>query len=227
MAFCNSCGTTLTPGTRFCSKCGAAILGSAAAPVGATPSPTPPTPPTPPVVNAPVVPAVGGGGALKVILIVVAVVVFVGILGVVSAGFFAWHVAHHTHIRQNGDRVNVETPFGSVATTKDPEEAARNLGVELYPGAEVMKEGAASTTFGGVHTAALSATSSDSVDKVSSFYKAKFPNAMVTSSDSGRCDIVANDHKSMVTINIEAEGDKTKIQITNVTHKSDSNSSSN
>jgi hypothetical protein len=66
------------------------------------------------------------------------------------------------------------------------------------------------------------------VDKVASFYKSKFPNAMVTTSDAGRCTIISNDHKSMVTINIEAEGDKTKIQITNVTRKSDAaNSSSN
>jgi hypothetical protein len=224
MAFCNSCGATLSPGTRFCSKCGTAILGSAAAPSAATSSATPPTPP---VVGAPPVPAVGGGSALKVILIVVAVIVFVGILGVASAGFVAWRIAHRTHVRHDGDNVKVETPFGTVETTKDPDEAARNLGVELYPGAEVLKHGGASATFGGVHTASLSATSSDSVEKVSSFYKAKFPDAMVTSSDSGRCNIVANDHKSMITINIEAEGDKTKIQITNVSHKSESNSSSN
>ena len=223
MAFCNSCGASLNPGTRFCNKCGAAILGSAAAPAGAVPSVTPPTPP---VVTAPPVPA-AGGGALKVILIVVAVVVFVGILGLASAGFVAWHIAHRSHVRQNGDDVTVETPFGSVETTKDPDQAARNLGVELYPGAEVLKHGAASATFGGVHTASLSAESDDSVDKVSSFYKAKFPDAMVTSSDSGRCSIVSNNHGSMITINIQAEGDKTKIQITNVTHKSDSNSSSN
>ena len=224
MAFCNSCGITLTPGTRFCSKCGAAILGSAATPSAATPLVTPPTPP---VVTAPPVPAAGGGGALKVILIVVAIVVFVGILGVASAGFVAWRIAHRTHVRQHGDDVSVETPFGSVEATKDAGEAARNVGVELYPGAEVMKQGAASATFGGMHTASLRAESSDSVDKVSSFYKAKFPDAMVTSSDSGRCNIVANDHKSMITINIEAEGDKTRIQITNVTHQSGSSSSSN
>jgi hypothetical protein len=223
MAFCNSCGASLTPGIRFCNKCGAAILGSAAAPTIAAPSGTPPTPP---VVTAPPAPA-AGGGALKVILIVVAVVVFVGILGLASAGFVAWRIAHRSHVRQNGNDVTVETPFGSVETTKDPDQAARNLGVELYPGAEVLKHGAASTTFGGVHTASLSAESDDSLDKVSSFYKAKFPDAMVTSSDSGRCSIVSNNHGSLITINIQVEGDKTKIQITNVTHKSESNSSSN
>jgi hypothetical protein len=49
---------------------------------------------------------------------------------------------------------------------------------------------------------------------------------MVTTSDAGRCTIISNDHGNMVTINIEAEGGKTKIQITNVTRKS-ANSSSN
>ncbi len=50
---------------------------------------------------------------------------------------------------------------------------------------------------------------------------------MVTTSNSGRCTIIANEHDSMITINIEAQGDKTKIQITNVSHKSGENSSSN
>ena len=51
------------------------------------------------------------------------------------------------------------------------------------------------------------------------FYKAKFPNATVTSSDQNRCNIVSNDQKNMITINIEADGDSTKLQITNVSKK--------
>jgi flagellar basal body-associated protein FliL len=173
-------------------------------------------------------PPAQGGGALKVILIVVGVIVLLGILSVASIGFFAWRVARHAHVHQDGNNVTVETPFGSVKTTQDPAEAARNLGVDLYPGAEVSRNGAQSATFGGVHTASLTSESTDSVDKVSSFYKAKFPNAMVSSSDAGRCTIISNDNKTMITINIEARGDKTKIQITRVSRNSDStNSSSN
>ena len=62
--------------------------------------------------------------------------------------------------------------------------------------------------------------------KVSAFYKQKFPDATVTSCDAGRCTIVSNDHGRILTINIDSEGDKTKIQITNVSHKSDAENSS-
>jgi uncharacterized OB-fold protein len=223
MAFCNSCGTSIVPGTRFCSKCGAPILASTIPLAGAvTSTPVSSLPPT----SVPPTGTTQGGGALKAILIVVGVVVLVGVIGIVSLGVFAWRVAHHSHVRQDRNNVKVETPFGSVETSKDPEEVARNLGVELYPGAEVLKNGANSATFGGIHTLSLNSESSDSVDQVASFYKPKFPNAMVTTSGAGRCTIISNDHKNMVTINIEAQGGKTKIQITSVTHNSDSADSS-
>src|SRR5271155_4854763 len=216
MAFCNSCGANIAPGTRFCNKCGAAVLASTPvqAPTAGAPPPAPAPAPT------------SGGGALKAILIVVGVIVLVGILGVASLGFFAWRVAHHTHVRHDGDNVKVETPFGTVESTKDPQEAARTLGVDPYPGAEVLKEGSASMTFGNVHTAALNFETSDSVDKVCSFYKPKFPNAMVVTSDANQCTIVSNDKKNMITINAKVDGSKTKIVISNVSKSGAANSPS-
>jgi hypothetical protein len=222
MAFCNKCGSPIVAGTRFCNKCGAPILAStlpSAAPASPSPSSAAGFPPP--------APTQGGSNSLKVLLIAVGVIILLGILGIASAGFFAWRIAHRTRVHQNGDNLKVETPFGSVETTKDPAEAARNLGVDLYPGAEVLKDGTATATFGGVHTVSVNSETTDSVDKVSSFYKSKFPNAMVTTSDSGRCTVIANEHNSMITINVEGQGDKTKIQITNVSHKSGENSSSN
>jgi hypothetical protein len=222
MAFCNSCGATLGPGARFCNKCGAAVITS-----GQTPASTSAAPP-PSVSAAPagtIQPAPSqGGSALKVVLIVVGVIVLIGILGVASVGFFAWRVARHTHVRQEGDNVKVETPFGTVESTKDPQEAARNLGVDVYPGAKVLKDGAASASFGGVHTVTVSMETDDSVDKVTSFYKSKFPNAMVTTSNASESTIVSNDRKNLITINIRAEGDRTKISISNVTGKFGSSS---
>lgn len=223
MAFCNSCGANIIPGTRFCNKCGAAVLASTAVASG-----TPAVGATSPVVTtAPASPTPSsGGGALKVILIVVGVLVLMGVLAVCSVAFFAWRVARHAHIRQDGDNVKVETPFGSVETTKDAGEAARTLGVDIYPGAEVLKEGSSSMTFGTVHTSTLNAETADSPEKVCAFYKPKFPNAMVMSTASNQCSIVSNDQKNMVTINAKEQGGKTRIVIANVSKAKSSGSSS-
>ncbi len=221
MAFCNSCGANIVPGTRFCNQCGAAILTSSLPPSAA--SPVPPVPPTAAVPTSP--PA--SGGALKAVLIIGGVIVLVGILGLASLGFFAWHVAHRTRIRQNGDNVSVETPFGSVHTNSDPQAAARDLGVDVYPGAQVLQEGATSMNFGNMHTSTLNFETPDSLDKVCSFYKPKFPNAMVVTSDANQCTIVSNDKTNTITITAKSQNDKTRIVIANVSRSGAANSSSN
>jgi uncharacterized OB-fold protein len=212
MAFCNACGATLNPGTKFCNKCGATVAPGTSA-SGVAPAVASTTP-----VAAPV--PTGGGSALKVILIVVAVIVAFGILGVATVGIIGYYIASRSHINQQGDHVKVETPFGSVESSKDPEQAAKDLGVEIYPGAELQKNGASSVSLGNMHTATAFFESNDASDKICSFYKAKFPGAMVTTSEQNHCTIVSNDKRNMITINIEASGDTTKLQITNVSKKS-------
>src|SRR5271165_2147680 len=200
MAFCNSCGATLNDGTKFCNKCGAAVPAGPAVPgVTATAPPAPLAPP----------PSKGGSSALKIILIIVAVIIGLGILGIATVGFIGYRIAKSAHVTQHGDQVKVETPFGSVETSKDPEQVAKDLGVDVYPGAQVQKNGTATVTFGNMHTVAASFESSDSVDQICSFYKSKLPAANVTSSD----------QKNMITINVQASGGTTKLQITNVSKK--------
>lgn len=223
MAFCNSCGADLAPGARFCKKCGAPILSSS--PASVAPSPAVPPPPGVPTAAVVTPPPAGSNGALKAILIVVGVVVLIGILGIASLVFFGLHVARHARVRQDGNNVKVETPFGSVETTKDPREAAKNLGVEVYPGSQVLTEGASSASFGSVRTATLNFETADSPDKVCGFYKPKFPNAMVVTSQSDQCNIVSNDEKNTITVNVKAEGGKTRIIITHVSKGSESSSS--
>jgi hypothetical protein len=222
MAFCNSCGATLVEGTRFCSKCGAAVLSSSPSAPGAAPAAVGSMPPLPQPIPA----QSSGSGAMKTVLMIVAVIVVVGFLLIAAAGFAAWHFAHRSHIRQEGGNVKVETPFGTVESTKDPEEAARVIGVDLYPGAEILKQGANSATFGGVHTATIKSETTDSLDKVSIFYKARLPNATVMACDSDQCTIVSNEAKNVTTINLRANGNKTTILISSVTHKSDTGKSS-
>jgi hypothetical protein len=206
MAFCNSCGVSLDPGTKFCNKCGAAV---SSAPAGAVSASTAGTP----------APTQGGGsGVLKVILIVVGVFVILGVLAVSTVAFIGWRVARNMHVKQEGNHVKIDSPFGSMETSRNPEDIARDLGVDIYPGARAERNGSATATFAGIKTASAVFKSSDSVDQVSAFYKAKLPNAMVTTSDQNRCTIIAQDQKNMTTINIQPDDGETKIQITRVSH---------
>jgi zinc-ribbon domain len=207
MAFCNSCGASLDPGTRFCNKCGAAVSSAPSAGVVAVPPAAAPAPTQG-----------GGSGVLKVILIVVGVFVILGVLAISTVGLIAWRVARTSHLRHEGEHVKIDSPFGSLETSKNPEEMARDLGVDIYPGARAEKNGSATASFAGIRTASAVFKSSDSVDQVSTFYKAKFPNAMVTTSDENRCKIIAQDSKNMTTIDIQADDGQTKIQITHVSH---------
>jgi zinc-ribbon domain len=214
MAFCNSCGATLNSGAQFCNKCGTVVTGAPLASATPIPAATP----------------TAGGSAIKIVLIVIAVIASLGVLGLATIGVIGWHFARHSHVTHEGDHVKVETPFGSVETSKDPAQVASDLGIDIYPGAVAQKSGAASATFAGVRTVAASFQTSDSPDKVCSFYKSKFPNANVTTTDSNHCTIVSTDKQNVVTINVEAhvfkepnQGDYTAFQISSVTKKSSSN----
>jgi zinc-ribbon domain len=205
MAFCNSCGAPLNEGTKFCNKCGAAVSGSPAAiaqPI------------------APVPPSKGGSSALKVILVVVGVIVLIGVLGMVTCGIVIHRAMKSARVSQKGDNVKVETPFGNMETSTDPEQTAKDLGVEIYPGADLRKEGTASVTFGSLHTVTANFESNDSVDKICDFYKQKFPSAQVASSDQTHCSIVSGDKGTSTTISVQSSGDGSRFTIVSMTKKS-------
>lgn len=210
MAFCNSCGATLPEGTKFCNKCGAAVTGnpsgmSTSRPVQA-PMPAPP-------------PSKGSSSALKIVLGVIGGVVLIGILAMVTCGIVIHRAIKSAKVTQNGQNVKVETPFGSIDTTTDPEQTAKDLGIEIYPGAEVQKAGTASVTFGSIHTVTGSFESSDPVSKVCDFYKSKFPDANVSSSDQNQCSIVSGVGTNSTTITVQSNGDGSRFTIAKVTKK--------
>lgn len=203
MAFCNSCGATLEPGAKFCAKCGTTV-----------PLPSAISPTVPPIQAAP---SQGSSGALKVILIVVAVIIAIGVLGIGTLVFVVRRVAHNTHVRNNNGNVRVETPFGTVQSTNDPDQASRNLGIDPYPGARVLKGNSA--TIGGMHTVEAEFETNDSAEKVMTFYSSKLPNANTTTKDQDNYSIVSNNNNNLITIKIETEEGKTLIKIASVTGK--------
>ena len=206
MAFCNSCGAPLNEGTKFCNKCGAAVSGvpaTAAQPI----APGPP-------------PSKGGSGALKIILVIVGVIVLMGVLAMVTCGIVIHRAIKSAKVSQKGDNVKVETPFGNMETSTDPEQTAKELGVEIYPGAELRKEGTASVTFGSLHTVTANFESNDSVDKVCDFYRQKFPSAQVASSDQTHCSIVSGDKGNSTTVSVQSSGNGSRFTIVSMTKKS-------
>jgi len=207
MAFCNSCGATLDGGAKFCTKCGATQ------PAGRASSAVPSSP----VATTTAVPQ--SNNALKIILIVVAVIVGLGILGVAAVSFIGYRIATHSRVRNQDGNVRVETPFGTVQSTTDPDEAARNLGIDLYPGAAVVKGTTSNMNMGNMHTAAAEFETSDPADRVAEFYKSKVPGANVISSTADHYAIISTDKKNMLTINIEPRDGKTRIHIARVTGK--------
>ncbi len=217
MAFCNSCGATLADGTKFCSKCGAIVT----APVVAAASGFTPVTAAPvtPVAVTPAPGSGGGSGALKIILIIIAVLAGLGILagGAVVYGVYrVRNAVNHSRVHQDGDNVKVETPFGNISSSTNPDQVAKDLGIDIYPGAEVQKNGASSAAFGNIHTVSAKFESSDSVDKVCTFYQEKFPQAQSSATDRNHCTLVSNDSGNMVTIHVTASGDGSNFQITTV-----------
>jgi hypothetical protein len=197
MAFCNSCGAQLAEGTKFCGKCGAGITGAPAAPQAIAPGPPPSS---------------ESSSALKMVLVIVGVIVLIGVLGVATIGIIGYRIAKSSKVSQKGENVKVETPFGSMETSTDPQKTAEDLGIEIYPGAEVEKTGTASVTLGSFRTISANFESNDSVDKVCDFYRSKVPNATVQNSDKSQCSIVATGEGS-TTITAHSSGDGSTFKI--------------
>jgi len=212
MAFCNSCGATLDGGAKFCTKCGATQ------PVGKASSAAPSSPAPIATTSAP-----KNSSALKIILIVVAVIVGLGILGIGVVSFigyrFAHRIASESRVHNRDGNVRVETPFGTVQSTTDPEEAARDLGIESYPGATVVKGTTSKMNMGNMHTAAADFETGDAPSAVADFYKSKVPGANVISSEADHYAIISTDKKNMLTISIEPKDGKTRIHIAKVSGK--------
>jgi hypothetical protein len=161
-------------------------------------------------------PAAKSSSGSKTILIVVLVIVGFIVLGIAGLGIVGWQIARHSRVHKNGDQVKVETPFGTMESTNNADDALKKLGIDVYPGARSQK-GAAVTSFAGMHTVTAPYESDDSADKVADFYKAKFPNANVSVSDSDHYTIASTDKNAVTTITVEARNGTTTFVITNVT----------
>jgi hypothetical protein len=173
--------------------------------------------------TTPVATTGGGSNVLKIVLIVVAVIVGLGIIGAGTAAYFIHravkNVQSRVHVEDRNGKVKVQTPFGNIESSEDPDEAAKNLGVEIYPGATIIKGSTANLTLGKTHTAAAEFETSASPKEVADFYRSKFPSATVMSQESDHFSLVAGDKENVTTISVEPREGMTRISVSRMSGK--------
>ena len=220
MAFCTNCGSTMDANAHFCTKCGKSVTPSATAPAATAAAPAQSyAPPAQTYTPQAVAPSSGGSNVLKIVLIVVGVFVLIGVLSAAGMIYTAHRIRNRIrngiYVSQNGKDSTVDTPFGRASTSKsDARSVARQIGVDVYPGAEGGESSTAQ--FGNMTTASLKLTTDDSLDKVAAFYKSRFPNAMVSQEGSNKFTLVGGDKDGTLTITAESYGSGTRIEIAKV-----------
>jgi len=209
MSFCTGCGNNVDPASKFCDKCGKPMSAMPAQPAASTGAAAARAPlPAPP-------PAKQGGGLLKPLLIIFGVLALLFILAVVGMVGFGIYVAKQAKVHQNPDgSAKIETPFGNVETN-DPAKAAEKMGIDVYPGAEPVKNGSGSVSFGAFSAGSAAFETTDSVDQVAAFYKEQYPKATHTESN-GVHSFGVNSKDKVVVISLQPQGSKTAITLAQV-----------
>ena len=215
--FCTKCGTPLAEGLQFCTGCGAAVgVPSAPAPAGLAPvaalAQTPP--PVAPGSVSPVPAASSGSPVLKIILIVVAVLILLGLL---SAGACVYMV-YRAKQRVSQFEKQVHTTF-PMSTQLPGGQAgpAIDLGVSVYPGATPTEAGS-TMSMGNGAVKVQEYTTSDSVDKVTAFYKDKLGSRAMVTQKGQEALVQLIGSNGVLTVSIVADGNtgKTKFTISSI-----------
>lgn len=201
MAFCTSCGAQMADDARFCAGCGAPAQGPT--PVAGAGG-VPPAPVT-----------MGKSSALQIVLFVLVVVVVLGVLATAGAFLFGYRFLRRARIEAGPGSATVVTPMGRISRSEDPVAIAKDLGVDVYPGARSLP-GAKAVDIAGFKVISARFETDDPPDKVAQFYRARFPKSEIQVRDRGRQTLVVNTSKGMIAIKVRPSGDGTRIDISNV-----------
>jgi len=209
MSFCTGCGNNVDTASKFCDKCGkpmSTMPAQAAASAAAAPARAQVAQPAP---------AQKSGGLLKPLLIifgVLALLAIIAIAGIVGVGLY---VAKQAKVHQGADgSTKIETPFGNIEA-EDPVKTADKMGIEVYPGAEPMKNAGGSVSFGTFSAGSASFETTDSTEQVAAFYKEQYPRA-VHSESNGIHSFSVNSKDKVVVISVQPQGSKTSITLAQV-----------
>lgn len=208
MSFCTGCGNNVDPASKFCDKCGKPMSAMPAQPAAsAAAAPARAQAPQQP-------PAKQGGGALKIVLIILGVLLLLFVISIAGVVGFGIYVAKQAKIQQTANGAKIETPFGNIEAD-DPAKTAEKMGIDVYPGAEPVKNGGGSVSFGAFSAGSAMFETTDSVDQVAAFYKDQYPKATHTESN-GVHSFSVNSKDKVVVISLQPQGSKTSITLAQV-----------
>ena|SRR5438270_434545 len=209
MSFCTGCGNNVDPASRFCDKCGKPMSTIPAQPAASAAS----APARAPVTQQ--APAKKSGGALKIVLIVLGVLLLLFVIGIASVVGMGIYFAKQAKIHQGPDgNTKIETPFGNIEAD-DPAKTAEKMGIDVYPGADPVKNGAGSISMGDFSAGSAQFETNDSVDQVAAFYKGQYPRAL-HSENNGAHSFTVSSKDKMVIITLQEQGSKTAINLAQV-----------
>jgi hypothetical protein len=163
------------------------------------------------------------GGAIASILLIILVLGIMGIMALVSTSLY---VADHVRVTDRDSRgvTTVETPFGSVRVRENERLNPEQLGMPIYPGAvrehNSHKLASFHFDFGRHHkdfaVGAAAYRTSDSVERVTSFYRDKLPHWLISQKDNGRVELSFTKGGYKRFVAICDDGDQTRIALASV-----------
>jgi hypothetical protein len=163
------------------------------------------------------------GGALAGIILTVLMLGVLGIAALVGTGLY---IADHVSVTETSARgeTTVETPFGTVRVRDHARLDPKHMGVPIYPGAvredDSRKLASFHFDFGDVHKAfAFSAAeyrTSDSVDRVTDFYRGELPHWLFSQKEDGGMQLSFTKHGYKRFVAIYEDGGETRIALASV-----------
>jgi hypothetical protein len=175
-----------------------------------------PIPPNPAYRVPPPPPASSGNTVLKIVLIVIGVFVVLGAIGAGVIGFGVYKISKTAHRNADGG-VSFSTAGGTITAGNSANISEADLGTALYPGA-VSGQGSMNMKLPTESLVTAVYTSSDSPDKIVSFYKEKLGDqASVVQSGKRTVLKVGDKDKESIMVTVSPEGNTTKFVIMHVT----------
>jgi hypothetical protein len=163
------------------------------------------------------------GGVLAGVILMV---LMVGVLGVVALVTTGLYVADNLRVTESGagGETTVETPFGTVRVRDNDRLDPQHLGVPIYPGAVRQRHchslASLHLDFGDIHKAfAVSAAeyrTSDSVDRVTDFYRDQLPHWLISQKENGCLHLSFTKHGYKRFVAISEDGGETRIALASV-----------